>query len=125
MYNFTQAQIFILFIILGISIGVLFDFFRAIRKTFKTTNFITYLEDTIFMAIVGILLINALIVINNGELRFFIIIAIFFGVGFYFLTITKICFNLFYGIMKIFKKMLNFPKFIKKNRKNSRNWKEK
>ena len=121
MYNFTQAQIFILFIILGISIGVLFDFFRAIRKTFKTTNFITYLEDTIFMAIVGILLINALIVINNGELRFFIIIAIFFGVGFYFLTITKICFNLFYGIMKIFKKMLNFPKFIKKNRKNSRN----
>lgn len=52
MYTFSQVQIFIIFLIIGLCIGILFDLFRALRKTFKTPDFITYIEDITFMACV-------------------------------------------------------------------------
>jgi len=54
MYVFSQAEIFIIFLILGLFIGIFFDFFRAIRKIFKTSDLITLIEDIIFMAITRI-----------------------------------------------------------------------
>lgn len=113
MSTFSQGQIFILFLILGLCIGTFFDFFRALRKTFKTSDFITHIEDIIFMLLVGILLVNSLIVLNGGQLRFFIILAILFGMTFYFLTISKISFIFFQILMKFFKKILYFPIFFK------------
>lgn len=50
MYTFSQGQIFIVFLIIGLCIGIFFDFFRALRKTFKTPDFATFIEDIIFMA---------------------------------------------------------------------------
>ena len=78
MYTFSQGQIFIVFLIIGICIGVIFDIFRTLRKVFKTPDLATYIEDIIFMAIVGILIVNNLILVNNGEIRFYIILAIIF-----------------------------------------------
>lgn len=114
MYVFSQGQIFILFLVLGICIGVIFDIFRASRKTFQTSDFITAIEDVIFVAIVGILLVNTLILTNHGEIRFYIILAVLFGISFYFLTISKICMMILQEMMKICKKILFFPLFLKK-----------
>ena len=114
MNAFSQGQIFVLFLILGLGIGVLFDFFRALRKTFQTSDLVTYLEDVIFMLVVGILVVNSLILLNHGQLRFFIMLALLFGIGFYFLTISKICFLIFQIFMKFCKKILFFPFFFKK-----------
>lgn len=50
MYQFSQGQIFIVFFIIGVCIGMFFDFFRALRKTFDTSDFGTMIEDIIFMA---------------------------------------------------------------------------
>lgn len=114
MSTFSQGQIFILFLILGLCIGTFFDFFRALRKTFKTSDFVTHMEDIIFMLLVGILLVNSLIILNRGQVRFFIILAILFGMTFYFLTISKISFMIFQILMKFCKKILFFPFFCKK-----------
>lgn len=113
MYSFSQGQIFIIFLIIGLCIGMFFDLFRAFRKTFKTPDWITYLQDIIFMAFVGILIVNSLILVNNGEIRFYIILAILFGLSFYFLTISKLCVIIFQMFMKFFKKIVFFPFFLK------------
>ncbi len=113
MYMFSQGEIFILFFIIGVCIGVFFDIFRALRKTFKTSDFVTYIEDCIFMLIVGILIVNSLILLNRGQIRFFILLALLFGITFYFLTISKICFMIFQILMKFFKKIVLFPFFLK------------
>ncbi len=44
----NQSYVFIIFIINGLIIGILFDLFRILRKSFKTTNTITYIEDILF-----------------------------------------------------------------------------
>ena len=117
MYAISQCQIFIIFLIIGLCTGIFFDFFRALRKTFKTSNFVTNIEDVIFISIVGIFTINTLIIVNNGQIRFYILLAIIFGITFYFLTISKICFKIFQILMKFCKKILFFPIFLKKFKK--------
>lgn len=113
METFSQGQIFIVFLILGLCIGLLFDFFRSLRKTFKTSDLVTHIEDVIFMLVIGILVVNSLIIVNHGQIRFFIILAILFGMAFYFLTLSRICFLIFQIAMKFCKKILFFPFFFK------------
>jgi len=118
MNTLPQSQIFILFLIIGIFIGILFDFFRAIRKTFKISDFITYIQDIVFMAIVGIIIVNNLLILNNGNLRFFIIVAIIFGITIYYLSISKLFFTIFKIFMKFIKKIIFLPYNIIKNGQN-------
>ena len=72
MYNFSQEQIFIFFFIIGIIIGIIFDIFRVIRKSFKTPDTITFIEDLIFLILTSILIIFSIIKLNGGEVRFYL-----------------------------------------------------
>ena len=42
-----QAYLFLIFTINGIIIVLFFDIFRILRKSFKTSDIITYLQDFI------------------------------------------------------------------------------
>ena len=44
----NQGIIFLIFVLNGFAIGFLFDIFRILRKAFKTTDTITYIEDILF-----------------------------------------------------------------------------
>ena len=85
----NQAYTFMLFIINGISIGILFDIFRITRKTFKTCDFITYIQDTIFWILSGILTLYFIFIFNNGEIRLYIFLGIILGIVLYMLSISK------------------------------------
>lgn len=69
--------------------GIFFDIFRILRKSFKTSNFMTYVEDVIFGVTTGLFLIFMFFVFSDGELRFYIFFSIFAGGLLYFLTISK------------------------------------
>ena len=77
MYEFSQEQIFIFFFIIGIIIGIIFDIFRVLRKNIKTPDIITLIEDIIFFVLSGFLVLYSIIKLNNGEIRFYLFIAIF------------------------------------------------
>lgn len=66
----SQMQYFAIYILCGIFIGITLDIFRILRKSFKTPDFVTYIEDAIFGIITGIFLIFIIFIFNNGELRF-------------------------------------------------------
>ena len=78
MCDFSQEQLFLLFSIIGIIIGFLFDVFRAIRKAFKTSDIITFAQDLLFLICSGSLIVLGIIKLNNGEIRFFLFLGIFF-----------------------------------------------
>lgn len=101
----NQAYLFCIFIINGIIIGILFDFFRILRKTFKTSDLITYIEDSLFWILTGIIILYSIFVFNNGEIRFFIFFGIILGVLLYMLLFSSY-------IIKINVKMINLIKKI-------------
>ena len=115
----NQAYLFMVFSIVGVIIGLLFDIFRIIRKTIKTNDIITYLEDIMFWILTGIIIIYAMYKFCDGELRFFMIMGIILGTCLYIVTISQYVIKISVCIINIIKKVLIYPiisiyKLIKK-----------
>ena len=81
----NQMYLFFIFIANGILIGILFDFFRILRKSFKTSDIITYLEDFLFWILTGCSIIYFMFAFNNGEIRLFMFLGIIIGIAVYML----------------------------------------
>ena len=101
----NQAYLFLVFILNGIIIGLLFDIFRILRRSFKTPNFITYIEDIVFWIMSTLIVLYSLFVFNNGEIRFYVFLATFFGIIIYSLTLSNICVIIISVIFKIIKRL--------------------
>lgn len=86
----NQATLFLIFILNGFLVGVLFDIFRIIRKTFKTKDIVTYIQDILFWILTGFLIIYFVFNFSEGEIRGYMFIAIVLGIGMYILTCSKI-----------------------------------
>ncbi len=105
----NQAYLFIIFTINGIIIGILFDFFRVLRKTFKTKDFVTYIQDILFWIITGAIILYSMCVFCDGELRFFMILGIIMGVAIYMFTLSKYFIKVSVFIITVLKKILIYP----------------
>lgn len=64
-----ELRIFLIFCISGIIIGIFFDIFRIIRRTFKISDIHTYIEDIMFGIITGIFLIFIIFIYNNRKYK--------------------------------------------------------
>ena len=109
MVNYSQEQIFLFFFIIGIIIGILFDIFRAIRKSFKSSDTITFIQDIIFVGVSGALVIYSIIKLNNGNIRFFLFLGIFLGIIVYSLTISNFCVIILHVFIEVCKKIVKIP----------------
>ena len=140
----SQIGIFLIYLIAGVLICLLYDICRALRKTVKTPDLVTYIEDTIFWILVAIFLIYLIFVLNSGEIRFFMFIAIlyyftlskyFMNISVHILTFVKIIVKKLLSILliplklflRINKKVkcivcINFKKIWSKSKKKVENW---
>ena len=105
----NQLYIFLCFFLTGIVIGVLFDIFRILRRSFKTWDIITYIQDFIFWILTGVILLYSIFTFNNGELRAFVFAGILLGVTMYILLISKFFIKVAVKIIFIIKKILFYP----------------
>lgn len=105
----NQTSLFLIFTIDGVLIGIIFDIFRILRKTIKTSDFVTYIEDFLFWIITSIVLFYSIFTYNNGELRFFMFLAVILGFVLYLCTISsyliKINVKIINTIKRIFLKL--------------------
>ena len=85
----NQLYSFFIYIISGIIIGLFFDIFRILRRSFKTKDLITYIEDITFWIVTGIFLLFILFTFSNGQIRIYNIFGLFLGGVFYMLSISK------------------------------------
>lgn len=85
----SQYYSFIIFIFIGIILSLIYDLFRILRKTYHTPDIITYLEDICFWLISGITLLYSIFEFNNGKIRGYIFIGLFFGIFIYILAFSK------------------------------------
>lgn len=102
----TQTVLFIIFIFNGIFIGILFDFFRILRKSFKTSDIITYIQDVLFWILTGTSTLYLIFKFNNGEIRSYIFIGILLGITFYILLFSKFFININVKIIKFITKIV-------------------
>lgn len=105
----SELYTFITFILTGICIGILFDIFRILRKSFKTIDIFTYIQDFLFWILSGIILLYSIFSFNNGELRSYIFIGVIIGVILYMLIFSKYVIKIAVTIIIIIKKIICIP----------------
>ena len=118
----NQANLFLIFTINGLVIGILFDIFRILRKSFKTSDIVTYIQDILFWILTGFILLYSIFTFSNGEVRFYMFLGVFLGCLIYMILFSKYFININVKIIKIIKKIVSFIftpiklliKFIKK-----------
>lgn len=86
----NQFLLFLIYLVSGVLIGIVFDFFRSLRRSIKTSNLFTYIEDIIFWAITSFIIVVTILKFNYGELRLYIFIGIGLGLIIYFITLSKV-----------------------------------
>lgn len=103
----NQAYLFLVFSLTGIFIGCLFDIFRVLRKVFKTSDFITYIEDFLFWILTGIIILYTIWYFNDGEIRLYLLLGLAMGIIIYILTISSIFFRILFNIINKIKEILS------------------
>ena len=101
----NQTSLFLIFTIDGVLIGIIFDIFRILRKTIKTSDFVTYIEDFLFWIITSIILFYSIFTYNNGELRFFMFLAVILGFVLYLCTISSYLIKINVKIINVIKRI--------------------
>ena len=99
---------FFVFILLGIIIGIIFDFFRALRKTKKYNERYINIQDIVFFIIIGIVLATFLIYNLEDELRLYLFFALFLGIVIYSSTISTYIIKFLIRIIKLWRSIFNF-----------------
>lgn len=101
--SINQLYTLFVFILSGAVIGILFDLFRILRKSFKTPDIITYIEDILFWILTGLFLLYIIFKYSFGQLRIYMFVSLIIGIVIYFLTISKYFINLNVKIIRIYK----------------------
>lgn len=112
-----QCTLFMLSVVLGLGIGVLYDVFRTLRIVFPPAakKNAVFAEDIIFMVISGAAVFLYAAVLCRGQVRLFCVIGTFLGFLLYLATVGSIIVGIFRSIASAFAKL--FGKIGKKNEK--------
>lgn len=97
----NQLIEFIQFILIGLVISVIFDFFRAYRVAKKPNNLIVFIQDFIYFFIVTIIIICSIINVSDSSLRFYIFIALILGISIYMSVLSQFFMKLYDKIFKV------------------------
>ncbi len=101
----NQCYLFLVYTINGILIGILFDIFRVLRKSFKTNDITTYIEDILFWILTGISLLYSIFTFSNGEIRLYMFLGVFLGCLIYMMLISKYFIKINVKIVSIIKRI--------------------
>lgn len=104
----NQTYLFLIYIFNGFLISILFDFFRIIRKSFKTNNFLTSIEDILFWILTAIIILYSVFKFNDGELRGYLFVGITIGINIYMLFFSKVFIKINLYIINLFKKVFYY-----------------
>ncbi|MCC3869178.1 spore cortex biosynthesis protein YabQ [Terrisporobacter mayombei] len=91
--------IFYLTIYGGIVIGLLLDFYRALRSNFKIVKRISFVFDLIFWILITSVIFITINLLERFDLRYYHFVALFLGFILYYNTISKYIFTLFNKII--------------------------
>ncbi|MCK8827511.1 spore cortex biosynthesis protein YabQ [Natroniella acetigena] len=95
-----QLFTFINMMLVGVIIGIIFDFYRVLRGSFNPSRIITDVFDLFFSLVATLLVFLGLIYSNRGEVRIYIFVAVIIGEIIYYLTISQFFIKFFRRLIR-------------------------
>lgn len=101
-----QTALFLLCVAMGAGMGLLYDGLRLFRQMLPHSRFLIQLEDGLYWVAVVFAVFQVLLKKNNGEMRFFILLGIFGGMGLYFALVSPFVMAVGQGVLRAIRKLL-------------------
>ena len=95
-----QLLVFLYFNAAGLMTGLVFDFFKAFAKVFSFSKKMVFFLDLILCLLASFIVYYILFLLNYGEVRLFVFLALLFGMLFYYLVISGFMYR---NLLVIFK----------------------
>lgn len=102
----NQINVFFQSIVFGFSLGFIYDLFRVPRLVNRVNSWLLFFQDVFYFFICGVATFLFVLVVNYGDLRFFIAAGEIMGWCLYNLTVANVT-------KIIYKISLNFIQMIK------------
>ena len=101
-----QAWIFLSTVLVGMVIGLFYDFFRVARKVAPHAGWAIQLEDVLFWIIATGSMFYFMLNRNFGEIRMFSIIGAAIGVVVYFSTVSRLVLTISVAVINFVKRVV-------------------
>ncbi len=95
----------------GMVLGVVFDFFRIMRKNFKGASSAVWLQDILMWTVALGVVCATLFMTNSGQIRWYEFLGLGTGLAVYILALSNFVISVSTGIISFFKKVLSL--FVK------------
>lgn len=104
----SQFHAFIVTMLMGLTIGLLFDFYKFTKSILRPGKILGYVADVSFWAISTLTVFFLLLIGNWGEIRLYVIIGVLIGVAAYFKLLSYGVIRVLGGIFYYVKKIIIF-----------------
>jgi spore cortex biosynthesis protein YabQ len=101
-----QARMFLAAAGIGAVIGFIYDVFRILRKTAPHARFIVQLEDLLFWVGVTLLMFYFLLVITDGEMRWYTIAGAVLGAVLYLAALSRFVLLVSVAVIEFIKRVV-------------------
>lgn len=95
-----QATSFLITVLAGLLLGLLFDTYRVMRRRTKPRGLVTSLGDLLFWALATTVTFTLLLLGNWGELRLYVFVGLSLGVAFYYWTVSRLYIRSLVGMIR-------------------------
>jgi spore cortex biosynthesis protein YabQ len=85
----AQIKAFLLTFILGVLAGLIFHYYQTTIRNLRVGRIVLYLMDFMLWLILIIVIAAALLLINQGEMRVYVFLALLAGAGVYYASLAK------------------------------------
>ena len=89
-----EAWLLILSFLTGIGLMIVYDLLRLLRLVIPHGNILTGLEDMAYWIYASLMTFTLLYRENDGIIRAYVIVAVFAGMAFYDVSVSRFCFRL-------------------------------
>lgn len=98
-----QLNNFVFSIVFGLVLGIVLDLFKIVIIIFKENSNKTFLRDVLYFSFIGVLSFLFIMIINMGEIRFYILAGELLGWSIYHFTLSKMVVNKASKVIKFLK----------------------
>lgn len=116
MWEFTNSDQLVSFfvsLLFGVFYCLFYDLFRAVRRVFKSSYIAIFAEDIIYFLVISFVTFFLLLAYAKGEIRVYILAALFFGFLLCRVTVSKYVLNIFdFFLRLVFAVFLYIKRFI-------------
>lgn len=113
--SISQYLCFVYSMLMGVVLGLIYDFFKIDRIVFKRKKLFVFCEDLLFWLISAFIFFSFSVVFSNGQIRGYLLFGSFLGFLLYRLTLSRILILIIIPIKRIINIIKQFNlKVIKK-----------